>query len=135
MREMIPYLNFEGKTKEALEAYTQIFGGEITQIQTFGDVMDAPEDQKNRVMHANFKAEGIHIMASDGRPGQPVPVGETISLSLNLDDEAEQTRIFDALSQGGKVTQPLENAFWGARFGMVTDRFNIHWMLNCQKQA
>ena len=59
--------------------------------------------------------------------------GDNVTLSLQMTDEAEQTRIFDGLAQGGKVDQQLEDAPWGARFGMLTDRFGLHWLLNCPK--
>ena len=73
-------------------------------------------------------------MATDGMPGKDAAAGNNIMLTIRLTDEREQTRIFDALSRGGEVTQPLEDTFWGSRFGMLVDRYGIHWMLDCAKR-
>jgi len=135
MKSFNPYINFAGNTRAALEFYQQCFNGEILHMQTFGEAQqEVSGEELNRIMHAEFKAEGIHIMASDGMPGDKVTQGDTISLSINFTDEAEQTDIFNSLSNGGIISMPLQDTFWGARFGMLTDRFGIHWMFNCYKQ-
>lgn len=132
MIQMNPYLNFSGKCREALAFYQECFGGEILALQSFGDAnSNMPEEFKDNVMHAEFKAEGIYLMASDGRPGAEPLAGGNVTLSLHFVDVAAQEKIFAALAQGGKVTLPLEDSFWGARFGLVTDRFGMDWMLNC----
>jgi PhnB protein len=73
-------------------------------------------------------------MASDGMPGYVANPGNNISLDIDLNDLNEQARIFEALAKGGKVDMPLQDTFWGAKYGMLTDRYGIHWMLNCYKQ-
>lgn len=100
--------------------------------QTFAEApMDIPENQKSKIMHAEFKAEEVFFMASDGMPGQPQTPGENVSLSLNFSDETEQETVFNRLADGGNITMPLEKTFWGSRFGRVVDKFGINWMLNC----
>lgn len=134
MKNLNVYLTFSGNCREALNFYKESLNGEIASLQTFGQApMPVPDEQKDRVMHAEFRAENVYFMASDGMPGQPVDAGHNISLSLNMDNEKEQEEVFHRLSEGGRVTMPLQDTFWGARFGMLRDKFGIHWMLNCEK--
>ena len=134
MKTLNFYLTFAGNCEEAINFYHKIFGGEIVTKQTFGESpVPSEENWKNKIMHVHYKSDGIELMASDAMPGQPVNAGSNISLSLNFSDETEQNKIFSALSEGGNVIMPLEDQFWGARFGMVTDKFGFHWMLNCPK--
>lgn len=131
MKQLNIYLAFPGTCEEALHFYKDCLGGEIVSLQRFGDApVESTEDQKQLVMHAEFKADGIYLMASDGHPGQPLQPGEMVHLSINLTDAAEQENIFSKLSAGGRVDMPLQDTFWGARFGMLTDKYGIRWMLN-----
>ncbi len=133
MKKLNPYLNFPGTTREALNFYKDCLNGEIVSIQTYGEAyMEVEDKYKNNVIHAEFKADGVEFMASDGMPGFAATPGNMITLSINLDDEQEQKDIFNALAAGGKVTMPLDKTFWGAIFGQLTDRFGIQWMLNCE---
>ncbi len=135
MKQFNVYLNFPGTCEAALNFYKDALGGEITSLQRMGDApVDTPEQEKNLVMHATFKAEGIDLMASDGNDQYPVTPGSQITLNINFDDEAEQTAVFDKLAAGGQVTMPLAETFWNARFGMLTDKFGIPWMFNCDKK-
>jgi PhnB protein len=130
------YLTFAGNCEEAINFYKECLGGEIISKQTFGEApMPVDENYKSKIIHIDFKSGDIHLMASDAMPGQPVIAGTNISLSINLTDEKEQEIIFNKLSTGGKVTMPLENTFWGAKFGMLTDKYGFNWMLNCTKPA
>jgi len=136
MASIAPYLAFNGNCREAITFYGQAFGAEPL-IQTFGESpVDASEDAKNLVMHTHLDAGAVQIMASDAMPGQPsVEFGSNVSLSVHCDTEEQQTRLFEALAAGGLVTMPLEDTFWGARFGMCTDKFGVHWMFNLPKAA
>jgi PhnB protein len=133
--QLEPYLFFEGTCEAALTHYAKVFGGQITAIHRFGDMpADAghpqmPDDYKQKVMHASFEAPGFKLMGSDGRPGTEQK-GGNISLSLATTDLADGERVFNALSEGGKVEVPLADQFWGARFGSFTDRFGIDWMIS-----
>ncbi|MGC1379386.1 MAG: VOC family protein [Candidatus Baltobacteraceae bacterium] len=136
--QLQPYLFFDGKCEEALKFYQGAFGGEISEISRWKDMpADAggppvtPETE-HRVMHATFKSGAIAFMASDATPGKVYGEG-AISLSLGLDDLAEAKRIFDYLSQGATVEMPMQDTFWGATFGMLTDKYGIDWMVNCRR--
>ncbi len=134
MKNLSVYLHFSGDCREALEFYKEALGGEIKSIQTYGEANMAKEEaQQDKILHAEFQAEDIFLMAADGMHGQTVSNGNNISLSINLNSEEEQSKIFNKLAEGGQVTMPLEDTFWGARFGMLTDRFGTNWMLNCNK--
>jgi PhnB protein len=129
--QLEPYLFFHGKCEEALNFYVKCLKGEIVQISRFEDApMETKPEEKNLVMHASFVADGVKFMASDGRPG-PGPDGEDdIALSLATTDSSEGERVFAALSDGGKIDHPLGDAFWGGRFGMLTDRYGVQWMVS-----
>jgi len=130
--QLEPYLFFYGRCEEALNFYKDVFGGEIIALNRFeGSPMEsqvAPDERRN-VMHATFKAPGLSFMAADGSAAGPVGEGN-VSLSLATSDDAEARRVFDKLSQGGKVTMPFDNVFWGGKFGMLSDRFGVCWMVS-----
>jgi PhnB protein len=81
-------------------------------------------------MHATFQAGELKFMVSDAMPGQPVNPGSNLSLSLNFTSVADIDKTFGLLSEGATITMPLQDTFWGARFGMLTDQFGINWMFN-----
>lgn len=126
-----PYVSFDGQAREAMEFYRGVFGGELT-TTTYGEGgMAHGGADADRVMHAQLEApSGMTLMASDSPPGMPyrAPVG--VSISLSGDDDAELSGYWEKLSDGGTVTVPLEAAPWGDKFGMVTDRFGVPWMVN-----
>lgn len=130
--QLEPYLFFHGRCEEALNFYVECFGGEITMLSRFaGSPMesDVSADYKDKIMHSNFVADGVRFMASDGRPG-PAPDGEDdIVLCIASNDGAKAERVFNALAQGGTVTMPLEQQFWGAKLGSLTDKFGVQWMV------
>ncbi|HXM19581.1 MAG TPA: VOC family protein [Candidatus Tumulicola sp.] len=133
--EFVPYLFITGgRCEEALNFYKRIFGGEIGQIMRWKEApaeMGLPAELGNRIMHSTFTSPAVKFMASDAQPTTQYGDG-AISLSLGTKDVSEAKRLFDALSQGGKVEVPLEKAFWGAMFGMFTDKYGIDWMVNGQ---
>ena len=129
------YLNFKGNAKEALSFYSGIFRS-TPEYMTYADMPPNPdfpvtEDMKRLIMHGELfldKDQSIMI-ADDMRPGEGV-TGNALSLTLLMDDEAEQRRIFTALAEGGAVLMPLEQTFWSACFGSLVDRFGVTWHLN-----
>ena len=133
MEAIVPYLMFNGNAAEALAFYTKAFNGKVLFQQTFGESPMADqvqESDRNKVMHATFEAGELKFMVSDSMPGQQVEPGTNLSLSLNFAGIAEIDNSFNALAEGGQVTMALQDTFWGARFGMLTDRFGINWMFN-----
>jgi PhnB protein len=126
-----PYLNFDGNTDAAMKFYAEALNGKL-EIMRFGDSpVPAPADQKNRVMHAVVKTDAITIMASDTPSNMARTAGNSVHLSLSFDSEAEQQRVWDKLAQGGTISMPLANQFFG-RFGTLTDKFGTNWMFIVQ---
>jgi PhnB protein len=129
-----PYLMFDGKAKEALNYYQSIFGGEISNLQTYGEAdYPTPPEAHDRVIHAQFKKDDLFLMASDAFPGSPVEVGNNISLTLEFESEEEIQTTYDALSQKGTVFMKLQDTFWGAKYAKVKDAFGVIWDLNYTK--
>jgi len=138
MASVIPYLNFKGTCEEAFNFYKSVFGGEFPYVGRYKD-MPPSEDGKmsdadqNLIMHISLPiSKETTIMGSDvgGEWAKHTVEGNNIQLSVNTDSEEEANRIFKALSEGGRVNMPLEKTFWGALFGMMTDKFGINWMVN-----
>lgn len=133
-----PYLFFDGNCEAALTFYAQCLGGQITLLRRYeGSPMEAQlsPDWKNKVMHATLEANGHRFMASDRMPGQPFAGHAGFSMSVNIpQDTARAEAVFKALAVGGIVTMPLAETFWGARFGMLVDKFGVGWMVNCDLQ-
>ena len=130
-----PYLSFTGNCEEALNFYKEALGGEITELNRYAEMPDSPEAYKDKILHANLTIGNMSLMCSDAMPGYyEVQKGNDVTLMLGFDDEAEQTKIFEALAQGGTITMPLEDTFWQARFGSLIDKFGFNWSLNCDKK-
>ena len=131
MEAITPYLNFNGDASDALDFYCKALDGEIVFKQTFGESpVESSESQKNKIMHASFKAGDLNFLVSDGMEGHTVSEGTNLSLSLNFEDVNELNKTFANLAAGGKVTMELQDTFWGARFGMLTDKYGFNWMFN-----
>ena len=128
-----PYLFFGGRCEEALEFYRNAIGAQVEILMHY---KDSPEPQppgmlapgfESKVMHTTFRIGSTTLMASDGcEEGAHF---EGFSLSLAVPTEAEADRAFAALADGGRVKMPLTKTFWSPRFGMLTDRFGIGWMV------
>ena len=126
-----PYLNFDGRTEEALEFYRGAVGAEVEMLMRMGDGPEeypvAPEN-KDKVMHASFKIGDSTLMASDCEcQGKSTFAG--ISLSVTFGNGEEATKAFNALAEGGKVQQPVVETFFASHFGVVEDRFGVSWMI------
>ena len=134
--QLEPYLSFNGDCEDALAFYCGVFGGEVTALNRFaGSPMEAnlPPDYSQKIMHANFKSPTLAFMASDAVPSGGQPPGNRVSLSLATSDVAEAERVFAMLAQDGKISMPLQDTFWGAKFGMLTDKYGIDWLVNCAR--
>jgi PhnB protein len=132
-----PYLFFDGKCEEAIAFYRSALGAEVTMLMRFKDSPEPPSPgmippgSENKVMHASLRIGETVVMASDGHcAGQPSFQG--FALSLTVPDEAAAERFFAALKDGGEVRMPLAKTFFSPRFGMVTDRFGVCWMVYVQ---
>jgi PhnB protein len=131
--KLITYLTFAGNCEAALNFYKDILNGEIAQISYMGEgQMEVPESVKGKVMHARLKFGDNELYMSDNFDPSSIKQGNNVSLSLQPTDLAEAETVFNKLSAGGNVIMPLQDTFWGARFGMFTDKFGMQWMINCE---
>ena len=132
---MIPYVQFDGQCREAFDAYASLFGGTVGMAMTYADApieTHAVPGTEGRIMHAVLKFGTMTLMGCDTMPGC-LPPERAYSLSLHPADIAEAERLYAALSEGGTVRMALQETFWAHRFGTVTDRFGIPWMVSCDK--
>jgi PhnB protein len=134
MKSINPYLNFNGNCREAMNFYKECLGGEL-ELMTFGSNpgMEVSEKEKDNILHGKLTINGISVMASDGMESGKVINGTSVTLSIDCSTLEEIEKYFANLSKDGKITMPLQDTFWGARFGMLTDKFGIQWMLNFDK--
>lgn len=131
-----PYITLYGRCEEALEFYTRAIGAQVDVMMRFKDAPEPPppgmlpEGYEEKIMHASFRVGDSVIMAADGCSSQSEEKPQGYSLAIQIANEAEANRYFDALKEGGEVTMPLGKTFWSPRFGMLTDKFGIGWMVN-----
>jgi PhnB protein len=136
MATINPYLNFPGNTEEAFNFYKSVFGGEFSGFQRFKDTPEAgklPSGDQEKIMHVALPiGQGNMLMGTDALEsmGHALNVGNNFSISVNTDSKEEADQVFNRLSAGGQITMPLQDAFWGDYFGMVTDQFGIQWMVS-----
>jgi PhnB protein len=133
MKQIITYLTFDGKTREAMEFYKDCLGGELFMMPFSEGPGEIPKEAKNRTMHASLRGGTFVLMASDTMPGMEYQQGNNFSICTNPESREEAEKLFSAFSREGKVTMPLQDTFWGAYFGTVTDRFGVNWMFNFEK--
>jgi PhnB protein len=132
--ELNPYLTFDGRCEEAFRFYAGCLGGEIVAMLTHeGSPMASrmAPDWLGKIMHARLKIGDKLLMGSDAPP-EHFSKTAGMSVTITVGDPAEAERIFTGLSEGGTVRMPLQQTFWAARFGMLTDRFGIPWMINAE---
>jgi PhnB protein len=140
MKAINPYINFNGNCEEAFNFYKSVFGGEFTSFQRFNEMPDdvppemrPKESEGNKVMHVTLPLEEEHILMGSDYPenmSDQIQAGNNFSVSIDAESEEEAKRIFQELSEGGKVIMPLAETFWGSLYGMFTDKFGIQWMVS-----
>jgi len=130
-----PHLSFQGRCEEAVEFYRKAVGAEVTFMARFKDIPGPhppgtiPPGGEDKIMHTSFHIGDSVLMASDGScTGKGSFQG--IQLAIQVNDAATADRVFNGLSEGGQVKMPLMQTFWSPRFGMLTDKFGIEWMVN-----
>jgi len=133
MTQINVYLTFDGNCAEAMNFYKECLGGELTLNPIEGSGMEGqcPDAKPGAIMHAELRKGNLLLMASDMMTADNALVrGNATALSLNCSSEDEIYSFFDKLSQGGTELSPVKKEFWGALFGMLTDKFGIRWLLN-----
>jgi PhnB protein len=134
------YLTFDGNCREAFEFYGSVFKSDDLQFNTFSEMPEeegvppVSDELKDKIMHVTLPiSKETSLMGSDTGDewSQTFQKGNNFSISVSLDDTKEADRIFSELSKGGEVSMPLDKTFWDAYFGMLTDKFGINWIINC----
>ena len=126
-----PYLHFDGDAEEALNFYKNVLGGEIIMISRYGDSpMPSDEDWKNKLMHSRLLFDGNLIMISDAFKGNMAKKEGNVQLSVEVESIDRINEVFARMAEGGEVKMELQDTFWGARFGMLKDKFGVDWMFN-----
>lgn len=139
MTSVNPYLNFGGNSEEVLNFYAKVFHTQIAMMMRYGDSPgqeNLPAEQKNALMHGSLPLGNTMLMVTDAFDTEHYKLnpGNNFSLSINTDSKEETDRIFNELSEGGSIQLKPENTFWGAYFGMCTDKFGVQWMLSFDEQ-
>lgn len=141
MARVSTYLNFHRNTEEAFNFYKSVFGGEFNGDgpSRFGDIPPSEgtpplsAEDKNLIMHIELALPGGHVLMGTDAPdsmGFNVTFGNNVYIMLEPDSKADTEKLFNALSEGGIVTQELQDMFWGAYYGSCTDKFGIQWMFH-----
>ncbi len=139
-RTMQPYLFFRGRCEEAIEFYKKALGAKLNMMMRFRDNPEKTDkgevstELDDKIMHASLEINGANIMMSDGMKAGPVDF-ECMSLSLSVPDEKEADRLFNALAADGTVQMPMDKTFFSPRFGAVTDKFGVSWMIIVEQSA
>ena len=138
------YLTFTGNCEEAFNFYKKAFGGEFASVNRFSEMPPQegmppiPADQKEKIMHITLPiSKETVLMGSDTSEafGQVTTIGNNFSISINTDSREKADSYFKTLSEGGRVTMPLQDTFWGAYWGMFTDKFGIGWQVNADTRG
>lgn len=135
MTQINAYLTFNGNCREAMKFYATCLGGELV-FQTVGESPlsgKMPRKMKDCILHATLTNDRLLLMGSDMVCEEGLVKGNAVSLSLNCMNEKELKNIYTKLSEDGSADHPLEDTFWGAIFGGLTDKFGNHWLLNYDK--
>jgi PhnB protein len=131
--KVIAYLHFPGDCEAAIKFYKDCLNAEIIQMSRMGESqMEIAESLKTKIMHARLKIDDNLIYMSDTFAPETLIKGNNISLSLEIENLEKINQLFNKLAEGGHIKMPLQDTFWGARFGMLEDKFGINWMLNCE---
>lgn len=133
---LVPYLFFEGNCEEALSFYSGILNGKVTVEQRYdAPEMQAPEEYRNKVLHASMRFGENELLVADTFPGSKTQGSSgDVALSISTDDLEDGQRIFAALAEGGKVHHAYEKQFWGDWHGNLTDKYGMRWLVNCASE-
>ncbi|MBF0522257.1 MAG: VOC family protein [Candidatus Omnitrophica bacterium] len=135
MKNINAYLIFNGNCRQAMEFYQECLGGVLYTMpySAMPGAENIPQECQDWVLHARLTIKSVVLMASDTRPGVAITQGNNFFVSVSCESIEETERIFNCLSENGKITTPLAETFFARRFGMLTDQFGIHWMFNLEK--
>ena len=126
---------FNGRCDEAIDFYRIAVGAEVLMLMRFKDSPQptSPGLEEN-VMHASLRIGDTTVHVSDGRGSGQLNF-QGFALSLTAPEDAEVERLFAAMGDGGQVQMPLTKTFFTSKFGMVTDRFGVLWIIHRAETA
>ena len=136
MKQVNPYLNFNGNTEEAFNFYKSVFGGEFRMLMRFKDTPEAgniPADARNQIMHVALPLGKDNVLMGTDAPesmGFGLKVGNNVHIAIQTESREEAHNLFKGLSAGGNVQMPMADMFWGDYYGAFTDKFGIQWMIS-----
>ena len=142
MIKLNAYLSFNGNCEEAFRFYKSVFGAEFLYLGRYKDIPSSdrktfPLQDDEKIMHVTLPIGKETVLMGCDSPevqGQGITFGNNISLSINTDNRVEADRVFNELSVGGQIKMPMSQTFWGAYFGVASDRFGITWLINCDSK-
>ncbi len=137
MKRIDAYLFFENECREAMNFYQQCLGGELTttKIGESPAAAQMPADKHDMIMHSSLTNGEMTLLAADNCMGGKLENGKRMALSLNCSSSEELHDVYNKLSAGGKATHTPRVEFWGDTFGMLTDKYEVDWMLSYKPEA
>jgi PhnB protein len=138
MKRAHTYLNFDGNCRDAMTFYGKCLQSEpsITPYSAGPpEMLEGARTAPDRILHAELASGPMVLMASDAIPGVPFTQGNNFSISIECESQGEMESLFTAFGENGQVMVPLHDAFWGGRFGMLTDQFGISWMFSFREDS
>lgn len=130
--DVSPYITFKGNCREAIEFYKGALDAKVLFTQTYGESPMSSMGPAENIMHCSLKVGNSTIMMSDDPRPEAATAGGNISLAIGLNDPEQAKRIFGNLTKNGSVIMGLEKTYWAEAFGMLTDKFGVKWMINCE---
>jgi PhnB protein len=127
-----PYIAFRGNCREAIDFYKSALNADVLFTQTVGDSPMSDMGPAENIMHCTIKVGDSTIMMCDDPRPDASPSGGNISLAIGMTDPERAKQLFENLAKDGTTIMPLQKTFWAEAFGMVTDKFGIKWMINCE---
>jgi PhnB protein len=131
-QQVAPYINFQGRAREAMELYQSVLGGKLELYAAGDHGAPRPAEPGDPIQHARLTGDGFLVIGSDGHPSYPPTTGDNIAVVLVGTDRAAMQAAFEKLAEGGRVKMPLTEGSWGGAAAWLTDRFGINWNLDLQ---
>jgi PhnB protein len=133
-QQVAPYINFQGRAREAMELYQSVLGGNLELYAADDHGSPRPAAPGDRIQHARLSGDGFLVLGSDGHPNYPATMGDNIAVALVGTDRAAMHAAFEKLSEGGQVKMPLTEGPWGGAAAWLADRFGVNWNLDLQPE-
>jgi PhnB protein len=131
--QLSPYVNFQGRAREAMEFYQKVLGGTLDLLTVNEQGVSKPAGPGDSIRYSRLEADGALIIATDGHPDHPAKLGDAMAIALGGTDKDQLARIFTRLGEGGKIQMPLSKQPSGAEVGWLTDKFGINWTVTADK--